>query len=58
MNNLPAGTEPPTCLTAIGAARPADVVAFHYAALFSPAISTFERALQKGFPPPFSGLTL
>ena len=52
------GIEPPTCLTAIGTARPADVVAFHHAALFSPALSTLELALQKGFLPPFPGLTL
>jgi hypothetical protein len=34
------------------------VVAFHHAALFSPAISTLEVALQKGFQPPLPGLTL
>jgi hypothetical protein len=52
------GTEPPTCLTAIRTARPADVVAFHHAALFSPALSTLEVALQNGFLPPLPGLTL
>jgi hypothetical protein len=52
------GTEPPTCLTGIGTARPADVVAFHHAALFSPALSTLEVALQKGFLPPLPGCTL
>jgi hypothetical protein len=52
------GNEPPICLTAIGTARPTDVVAFHHAALFSPALTTLERALQKGFLPPFPGLTL
>jgi hypothetical protein len=58
MNNLPWGTELPTFLTAIGTARSADVVAFHHAALFSPALSNLELALQKGFLPPFPGLTL
>jgi hypothetical protein len=57
-NNIPAGTEPPTGLTAIGTARPADVVAFHHAALFSPTLSTLELALPKGFLPPLPGLTL
>jgi hypothetical protein len=45
MDNLPAGTEPPTCLTAIRTARPADVVAFHHVALFSPALTTLEMAI-------------
>ena len=48
----------PICLTAMGSARPADLVAFHHAALFSPALSTLEAALHKGFLPPFPGLTL
>jgi hypothetical protein len=57
-NNLPASNEPSTCLTAISTARPADLVPFHHAALFSPAPTTLELALQKGFLPPFPGLTL
>jgi Reverse transcriptase (RNA-dependent DNA polymerase) len=36
---------------------PADLVAFAHAALFSPAISTLKTALDKGFLPPFTGLT-
>jgi hypothetical protein len=42
----------PTCLTALGSARPADLVAFY------PALSTLETALNKGFLHPFPGLTL
>jgi hypothetical protein len=37
---------------------PADIVAFHHAALFSPAISTLTTALQKGHIPPLPGLTV
>jgi Reverse transcriptase (RNA-dependent DNA polymerase) len=36
---------------------PADLVAFAHAALFSPALSTLKKALDKGFLPPFTGLT-
>ena len=36
---------------------PADIVAFHHAALFSPALSTLTTALKKGFIPPLPGLT-
>jgi hypothetical protein len=36
---------------------PADLVAFAHAALFSPALSTLRKALEKGFLPPFTGLT-
>jgi len=42
---------------AIGGASPADLVAFAHAALFSPALSTLEVALQRNFVPPFAGLT-
>ena len=35
---------------------PADLVAFAHAALFSPALSTLQQALRKGFLPPFVGL--
>jgi hypothetical protein len=41
----------------MGTARPADVVAFHHAALNSTAPSNFELALQKGSLPPFAGHT-
>jgi hypothetical protein len=36
---------------------PADLVAFAHAALFSPALTTLKAALDKGFLPPFTGLT-
>ena len=36
---------------------PADLVAFHHAALFSPAISTLHTAIKKGYLPPLPGLT-
>jgi hypothetical protein len=36
---------------------PADMVAFYHAAMYSPAISTLETAMQKGFLPPCSGLS-
>jgi hypothetical protein len=37
---------------------PATLVAYAHAALYSPAISTMETALEKNFLPPFPGLTL
>jgi hypothetical protein len=37
---------------------PADIVAFHHAALFSPAIFTLTTTLTKGFIPPLPGLTV
>jgi hypothetical protein len=37
---------------------PATLVAYAHAALYSPAISTMETALEKHFLPPFPGLTL
>jgi hypothetical protein len=40
----------PTC-------TPGDLVAFYHAALFSPALSTLQQALKRGFLPPFPGLT-
>jgi hypothetical protein len=50
---------PAAALPAIGnSCTPADIVAFHHAALFSPAISTLTTALQKGFIPPLPGLTV
>jgi hypothetical protein len=42
---------------AVGSATPAKVVAFAHATLFSPALSTLESALQKGFLTNFPGLT-
>ena len=48
----------PTCQAALGTSSPANLVAFHHAALFSPTLSTLELALKKGFLPPFPGLTL
>ena len=36
---------------------PGDIVAFHHAALFSPAISTLQTAMEKNFLPPLPGLT-
>ena len=49
-------------LQALGAAinnrsTPADLVAFAHAALFSPALSTLDKALAKGILPAFPGLT-
>jgi len=38
-------------------ANPRDLVAFAHAALFSPTISTLNKALTKGFIPPIPGLT-
>lgn len=43
---------------AIGSATPAEIVAFTHAALFSPALSTLEHALTKGFLINFPGMTL
>jgi len=42
---------------AIGSATPAQLVAFAHAALFSPTLSTLERALQDGYLTNFPGLT-
>ena len=39
-------------------AKPHELVAFAHAALFSPANSTLLRALQKGYLPPFPGLSV
>jgi len=43
---------------AIGTAKPAKLVAFAHAAMFSPALSTLAEALQQGYLPEFAGLTL
>jgi hypothetical protein len=37
--------------------HPADLVAFHHTSLFSPSISTLEKALDKEYLPPLPGLT-
>jgi hypothetical protein len=51
--------EPFMALAAIGNSNhPADLVAFHHAALFSPSLSTLERAIEKQYLPPLPGLTL
>jgi hypothetical protein len=36
---------------------PAEVVAFHHAAVFSPALSTLQKAMKKGYLPPLPELT-
>jgi hypothetical protein len=36
---------------------PAKMVAFYHAAMYSPAISTLQNAMKKGFLPPFTGLS-
>jgi Reverse transcriptase (RNA-dependent DNA polymerase) len=46
-----------TANSAIGAARPAELVAFAHAALFSPALSTLDTALTKGYITNVPGLT-
>jgi hypothetical protein len=49
-----------TALRAVNAnpsANPRDLVAFAHASLFSPAISTLNKALTKGFIPPIPGLS-
>jgi hypothetical protein len=42
---------------AVGAPSPADLVTFAHAALFSPALTTLELALKKGYVENFPGLT-
>jgi len=46
-----------TCFGATTGASPADLVAFSHATLFSPALSTLERAIAKGYVTGFPGLT-
>ena len=51
---------PPTTYQAngaVGSATPAQIVAFAHAALFSPALSTLETAIQRGYLTNFPGLT-
>ena len=55
-------TSPPSypthsAATAIGTHKAADLVAFAHATLFSPALSTLEKALSNGFLTNFPGLT-
>jgi hypothetical protein len=45
-----------TAHAAVGTATPAELVTFSHAALFSPALSTLEKALKKGFLINFPGL--
>ena len=47
-----------TANAAIGAATPADLVAFAHAAMFSPVVSTMAEAMRHGYLSPFAGLTL
>lgn len=59
--HLPAIAVPPTdhsSFSAIGAANSEQLVAFAHAALFSPALSTLEAALSRGYLTNFPGLTL
>ena len=42
---------------ALNSATPAELVAFAHASLFSPALSTLQQALQRGYLPNFMGLT-
>jgi hypothetical protein len=42
---------------AVQSATPAELVAFAHASLFSPALSTLDAALKRGFLPQFMGLT-
>jgi len=46
-----------TAMSAVGSATPAELVAFAHATLFSPALSTLETALTKGYLTNFPGLT-
>ncbi|KAI2513563.1 Reverse transcriptase (RNA-dependent DNA polymerase) [Fragilaria crotonensis] len=46
-----------SAFSAIGSATPAQLVAFAHAALFSPALSTLDQALAKGYLTNFPGLT-
>jgi hypothetical protein len=51
--------KPLMALATIGNSNhPADLVAFHHAALFSLSLSTLEAAIQKQYIPPLPGLTL
>jgi hypothetical protein len=51
--------EPFMALATIGNSNhPADLVAFHHAALFSPTMATLETAITKQYLPPRPGLTL
>jgi hypothetical protein len=55
---LPTQSKPQAFPPAIhNQAMPANLVAFAHAALFSPALSTLDMALSKGFLPPFMGLS-
>jgi len=43
---------------ASGTAKPAELVTFAHAAMFSPTVSTLTEALRRGYLPEFAGLTL
>jgi hypothetical protein len=58
LHGTPSGLEPAVALTTMGSScTPADIVAFHHTAFFSPAIATLMTALQKNYIPPLPGLT-
>jgi hypothetical protein len=54
---LPTQSEPQAFPAIHNQATPANLVVFAHAALFSPALSTLDMALSKGFLPPFTGLS-
>ena len=47
----------PCSLAAVSSSTPADLVAFAHASLFSPALSTLQTALDRGYLSDFQGLT-
>ena len=56
--DLPTTTPPLQAHLALSSMKPVDLVAFSHAALFSPALSTLESALQKNLLLGFPGLSL
>jgi hypothetical protein len=58
IQELSTHTQEMACPTIGNSCTPGDIVAFHHAALFSPALSTLTTALLKGFIPPLPGLTV
>ena len=59
-NELRACTETPLLhhsYAALHSATPAELVTFAHASLFSPALSTLQKALERGYLPNFMGLT-
>ena len=61
LNTAHVPSAPPPLLhhsfAAVQSATPAELVAFAHATLFSPALSTLDTALRRGFLPQFMGLT-